>query len=637
MKKKFLALGLAFAMVVSMTACGEGETQVATVTATPTPGVVASVTATPTPTPTAAAVRANYVKPQAASVDFEDGSLSFVKMYLKQANASDATLEIATLDNSKALKVTRTNTTKVPFVAFDVKGLLGEAAAAKVAQVDFTIATEHADGKFYPTEGNVTAWYTDADGNRVENNLDGGWSVYLANRNPKNITYTVPKGCSFGTDGTFMITLTGDVDPAASATFYIDDICFIDDKGVVLRADTSVAFTDPVGFENTGHDNNLLYVNNETVLDGFAVSAGGWAQAGIDLTDEQRALIKPGSVITISYKCADPVWMVAIGDNPKGGWLRGIDQGTFVPKAYVGADGGTIQYTYEQLVEFWGEGFESHISTLQCEGKSDWEVYEVKVGTASEFGGFSEKLEIPGMAVSAGGWAQAGVELTDEIRALIKPGCVFQVEYKCDAPVWFVAIGDNPKGGWLRAIDQSKFETCGSVGPEGGVVQYTYEQLAEFWGDGFEQYLGTLQCEGKADWEVYSVKIGKVIKPSYNNTAIDGMAVSAGGWAQAGTELSADIKALIKPGCVFNVSYKCDSPVWFVAIGDNPLGGWLRAIDQGTFETCGAVDAENGMVQYTYEELVQFWGEGFEQYFGTLQCEGKANWEVYSVVIGQTK
>ena len=72
-----------------------------------------------------------------------------------------------------------------------------------------------------------------------------------------------------------------------------------------------------------------------------------------------------------------------------------------------------------------------------------------------------------------------------------------------------VAIGENPLGGWLRGIEQSGFVTSGAVSEDGTTVQYTYDQLVEFWGEDFGQYVNTLQCEGKADWEVYSVTVGK--------------------------------------------------------------------------------------------------------------------------------
>ncbi|MDE7238385.1 MAG: hypothetical protein K2N41_01570, partial [Lachnospiraceae bacterium] len=64
----------------------------------------------------------------------------------------------------------------------------------------------------------------------------------------------------------------------------------------------------------------------------------------------------------------------------------------------------------------------------------------------------------------------------------------------------------------------------------------------------------------------------------------------------------------------------------------NPLGTWLRGVNQDTFEVDGAVG--DGIVQYTYEQLVPYFGEDFGQYVTTLQCEAANDWEVYSVSVG---
>ncbi|MCM1103930.1 MAG: hypothetical protein NC409_07450 [Clostridium sp.] len=386
-------------------------------------------------------------------------------------------------------------------------------------------------------------------------------------------------------------------------------------------------------------DPNLLVLKDVVEIDGFAASAGGWAQAGIDLTEEQKALFVPGSVIEIDYSGSTPVWLVAIcGDdnpNPMGGWLRGVNQDTFVPNAYVGD--GKIQYRYEDLVEFFGEDYGQYLNTLQCEAANDWEVFGMRVGMDSglvNVGG----TELDGFAVSAGGWAQAGIDLTEEQKALFVPGSVIEIEYSGDTPVWLVAIckeeNPNPMGGWLRGVNQETFEVDGAVGD--GVVQYTYEQLVPYFGEDFGQYLDTLQCEAANDWEVYSVKVGKPILPAKNATEIDGFAASAGGWAQAGIDLTEEQKALFVPGCVINIEYSGTTPVWLVAIcGDenpNPMGGWLRGVNQDTFEVDGAVG--DGMVQYTYEQLVPYFGEDFGQYLNTLQCEAANDWEVYGMTVG---
>ena len=621
--KKLLACLLAGAMVLSMAACG-GEGQESNGTDVQTQQQTETTPAT-TPEPVVEEV----------SIDFEDGNMSFVSLYTKAANADASELAVVDYNGGKALQVKNVNG-KVPYVAFDIANLLGS-NIANVASVEMTIATEYSTGKFSASEGSILSW-TGAD----QKECKDGWSVYLASKNPNKAIAKVGEGENFVADAGNLIMVTMDKDNGVeegngNATMYIDNIRFLDASGNVMKADTSVAFVAPEGFEVTGRDLNLCYVENEVALEGFTAKADGWAQGGIDLTDEQRALIKPGTVLTVQYKSDAPVWFVAIGENPLGGWLRAVDQSTFKSHGFVASDNSTVQYTYEQLAQYWGEGFEQYLTTLQCESSAAWEVYSVTVGKKSTYEPMSSNATVlEGFTAKADGWAQGGIDLTDEQRALIKPGCVLEVAYKSDAPVWFVAIGENPLGGWLRAVDQSTFITHGGVNAEDGKVQYTYEQLAQYWGDGFEQYLTTLQCESSAAWEVYSVTVGTTFKPMANTVALEGFTAKADGWAQGGIDLTDEQRALIKPGCVLTVDYKSDAPVWFVAIGENPLGGWLRAVDQSTFITHGAVNSDAGKVQYTYEQLAQYWGEGFEQYLTTLQCESSAAWEVYGVTVGQT-
>ena len=628
-KQKVLSCLLAGVMALSMTACGNDAATSNTETGATTPET--------TPAP---------VVEEEASIDFEDGNMAFAEIYTLPANADPSELSIVDYNGSKALQVKNVNG-QVPYVAIDATSLLG-ADVTKVASMEFTVGVTHDDGKFSAVAGVTYAW---SGADRIESSDE--WSVYLESANPKKAVATLDAGEEFVADAgnMFIISMSTDNGAASgiSATMYIDNIRFLDKDGNLLKADSSAAFNAPEGFVKTGHDANLLYVDNEVELEGFAVSAGAWAQAGIELTDEQRALLVPGSVITINYKADAPVWMVAISSdanpNPLGGWLRGVNQDTFVVDGYVSTDNSTVQYTYEQLVAYWGEDFGQYVGTLQCESSADWEVYNVTVGTKSNYTSVGSEVELEGFAVSAGAWAQAGIELTDEQRALFVPGSVITINYKSDAPVWMVAIcsdaNPNPLGGWLRGVNQDTFVVDGAVSADGSSVQYTYEQLVAYWGEDFGQYLGTLQCESSADWEVYSVTVGKPIKPAHNVTNLDGFAVSAGAWAQAGIELTDEQRALLVPGSVITINYKSDAPVWMVAISSdanpNPLGGWLRGVNQDTFVVDGAVSADGSSVQYTYEQLAAFWGEDFGQYVGTLQCESSADWEVYSVSVGMAE
>ena len=82
--------------------------------------------------------------------------------------------------------------------------------------------------------------------------------------------------------------------------------------------------------------------------------------------------------------------------------------------------------------------------------------------------------------------------MTDEQKALFVPGAVIEIEYKSDAPVWLIAKAadenPNPNGNWVRGVNPDTFIVDGYVASDNSKVQYTYEQLAAYWGDDFMNY-----------------------------------------------------------------------------------------------------------------------------------------------------
>ncbi len=639
--KKVLALCVAAVMAMSLAACGNedagsGNVQESTTEQSTENTEESTSEAAPESSeePGGAAVEAGP-----ASIDFEDGLFGFAgdNTTVVGGIANAASYNVVDFGGSKALEVVPNG--KGMGIGFQIDALLGD-KVSQVKSIELSIGTSSSDGNFYANSGKLYGMYAGEKDSVA-------WSVYLETANPKTVTYTVPDDKTFGEGDNFVVSL--ETDNAATEgigwqTLYIDNVTFKDASGNVIEADTSAQFV----AAETGLDPNLMVLKDVVELDGFACSAGGWSQAGIDLTEEQKALFVPGSVIEIEYKSDAPVWMVAVSSdenpNPLGTWLRGVNQDTFVVDGYVASDNSKVQYTYEQLVPYFGEDYGQFLNTLQCESSADWEVFSVKIGTDSGFVSLGSAVELEGFACSAGGWSQAGIDLTEEQKALFVPGSVIEIEYKSDAPVWLVAVSNdenpNPMGTWLRGVNQdgdNAFVVDGAVAD--GKVQYTYEQLVPYFGEDFGQFLNTLQCESSADWEVYSVKIGsKAWQPAHNVVALDGFACSAGGWSQAGIELTEEQVALFQPGCVVNIEYKADAPVWLIAkAGDdnpNPLGNWLRGVEQEGFIVDGAV--LDGKVQYTYETLVGFWGEDFTDYTIAIDAESSADWEVYSVSIGQT-
>jgi hypothetical protein len=204
--------------------------------------------------------------------------------------------------------------------------------------------------------------------------------------------------------------------------------------------------------------------------------------------------------------------------------------------------------------------------------------------------------------------------------------------------MWLVGIGESV-GGWSRAVDEGNgYATVGSVGGS-GVIQFSYEDLASVWGDGWETELDVLQAEGCEDWEVYSVTVGNRFARAAGMQELPGFAVSGGGWSQDGVDVDDENRAFFTAGMVMNVYYSCPdewTPLWLVGHGDSVNGWWCRAVheDDG-YRTVGV--AAPGLVQFTYAQLASIWGDGWETEMVRMEAEGCEAWEVYSVLIGTAK
>jgi hypothetical protein len=245
-------------------------------------------------------------------------------------------------------------------------------------------------------------------------------------------------------------------------------------------------------------------------IEGFQVKAAGWAQAGVNTIAGggtfDPALLVPGSVVTINYNSAGPVWLVAVPvDGAPFAWTR-IEQGT----AARNDDNTVCQITYEQIVKALGTDDLSGLSALQCEGEQDWEVYSVKIGQlAPSLVKVKDAVEIPDFAVSAAGWAQAGVATTvgggTFDATALKPGCVVTIKYKSAGPVWLVAVpADGAPYAWTRIAQGAAAKNADNT-----ECQITYDQIVTALGtEDFAAGLAQLQAEGEQDWEVYSVSIG---------------------------------------------------------------------------------------------------------------------------------
>ncbi len=612
-KTKIFAVVMAAVMTLSMVACGEqtsNEVPTTAPTAAPTEAPVVD------PEPTTAPAPQNVTIAD-ATVTFEDGNMGFIDVYSSHARSAKCELSLVDYNGSKAVKVVNTTgTSKCPFVAIDASSLLG-ADVAKVAGVEMVIGTSHGDGKFYSVSGEIGSWW----GAEAENNSLGTWSVYMEKKNPKIVAAKVPAGNELVADAYNIIfigmtTDNGAADAGVCGEFYIDDIRFYDAAGNTLKGDTTVAFNWP---DLGGPDRSYLYdVANAVEFPGFTTSGGAWAQNGFEVPQEIWDALVPGSVVEVEFTSGDgQIWVVM--PDAAAGWMRVAQN-----KAYINGSGTTAQIPYEAFVELCGEDKTTWGARMQFEGSADWEVYSVKVGTASKRMTVANTVEFEGFTTSAGGWAQAGFEVPQEIWDALVPGSVVEVDYTSeDGTLWLVM--PNAEAGWMRC-GWNNGVTCVNTGTKAYI---TYEEIEAMCGPDKATWGAQMQCESQTAWEVYGLRVGTKLELPVASGFVDfpDFVKSAGGWAQDGLDMPQEIIDALVPGAVVEISYASeDGDIWIVM--PDAAAGWMRVAQ-------GAAVKENGKAFITYEQIAAVCGEDKTTWGARMQCEGSSAWEVYGVRVGQ--
>ncbi len=238
------------------------------------------------------------------------------------------------------------------------------------------------------------------------------------------------------------------------------------------------------------------YVLQDAVVwDDFQCSGGGWDQNGFEIPDEVREALVPGSVVEISYKSDDDTMWLVMPDC--GNWTR-------VARNEVICVDGKCYTTFEQIAAAVGNDDPSTWGgRIQCEAKTDWEVYSIRVGKAATVPMLSQFVELEGFQCSGGGWDQNGFEMTDEFREALVPGSVVEISYKSDDDTMWLVMPDC--GNWTRVARNEVICVDGKC-------YTTFEQIAAAVGnDDPSTWGGRIQCEAKTDWEVYSVRVGKAL------------------------------------------------------------------------------------------------------------------------------
>ena len=552
------------------------------------------------------------------SIDFEDGNFAFLGVSKPNGNAADATIEIADFNGSKALKVTAPDA-KSPYVAINADGLLGE-NIAKVRSIRAQYGIDNAeDGAFWPVAGKVYSYIGEKN-----DKVNGDWSVYMDFRNPNTVTISLKDEEAFVAGAGNYIEISKETDNYVAKTggapvvFYIDNIEFLDADGNPLPLDLSAEY---VPAESGVDTSNLWLLKDVVEFEGFVTSGGAWSQNGFEMPEEIKAALVPGSVVEIEFSSENgDMWIVM--PWAEAGWIRvgGGGNGT----DYVNNAKNIAQIPYETFVEFLGnEDVSTWGAMMQCEASGAWQVFGVRVGQRAGQPVAAAPVEFDGFVVSAGAWAQDGLEMTDAIKAALVPGAVVEIEFESASGDMWIVMPDSANTGWTRVQQQ----TAAIVGNKAYI---TYEQIAEACqSENVEDWGARMQCEASGDWSVFGVRVGTytelpVLKDFVN---FEGFTVSAGAWAQDGLEMTDEIKAALVPGAVVDIEFESASgDMWIVMPWAE--AGWMR-VAQGT----ALINGSHAYI--TYEQIAEVCGDDIAAWGAMMQCEASDAWSVYSVRIAQ--
>ncbi|MBQ3484306.1 MAG: hypothetical protein IJA77_02235 [Clostridia bacterium] len=550
----------------------------------------------------------------ATIIDFADGNYAFLGVDTVAGNADACELSVVDYNGGKALRVDVKS--KVPYVALNIEGLLGE-NYVKLAKMTFDVGAElGSDGKFYAQSGKV---YTVTGEDQTKNGYD--WSVFLKNKNPKAATVKITSPLTAGIGEYMLITKETDtfVDSGRFAgeearDIYLSNLQFFDAEGNVLPLDLTAVWESP----NAEADlSNLSVLTGAVDFPGFTCEAGGWSQSGFSMPEEFRAALVPGSVIEISFESGNGTMWLVFPDSAAG-WKR-IGNNN---QSSINNSKNIAQVTYEQIAAVLGEDTSTWGDRLQCEAGDSWKVYSVKVGQAQPRVALTGVVEFEGFTCEGGGWSQSGFNFTQEVLDALQPGTALEISFESDNNTMWIVLPDSAAG-WKRIGNN------GAATIIGNKAYITYEQIVEIVGEDKAGWGARLQCEGGADWKVYAVNVGKVNKLSGVSGIVnfEGFTTSGNGWSQSGFEMTEEIKAALVPGSVVTISYESEADnIWLVF--PDSAAGWKRIQSQ-------TADTDGKIAQITFEEIAEVLGEDVSAWGARMQCESSGVWNVYSVTVGQ--
>ena len=226
---------------------------------------------------------------------------------------------------------------------------------------------------------------------------------------------------------------------------------------------------------------------------GFACEGSGWGQNGYEFTQEVLDALVPGTALEISFESDSGDMWIVLPDSAAG-WQRVLMMSAPVQN-------GCAYITYEDIVAVVGEDKAGWGARLQCEASANWKVYSVNVGKVNKIVGLSEIVDFTGIACEAGAWTQAGLEMTPEVIAALKPGAVVTISYESETGNIWIVMPDSAAG-WMRVQQQT-------ADADGSTAQITYEEIAAVCGEDVSTWGARMQFESDSAWKVYSVSVAQ--------------------------------------------------------------------------------------------------------------------------------
>ena len=261
--------------------------------------------------------------------------------------------------------------------------------------------------------------------------------------------------------------------------------------GAMFQCEGSSAWS--VNSVKVGTPGPRLALTNTVEFAGFTCEGGAWGQNGFEFTQEVLDALQPGTALEIEFESeSGDMWIVLPWSTA--GWMRVQQQTATIVgnKAYV---------TYEQIVAAVGEDKAAWGAMLQCEASGAWSVNSVKVGKVNQLVGLTEIVNFDGFAVDGSAWGQNGLEMTDAIKAALKPGAVVTISYESESGDMWLVFPDSAAG-WQRV--QMMSADC-----DGATAQITFEEIAAVLGEDVSTWGARMQCEASGAWSVYGVTVAQ--------------------------------------------------------------------------------------------------------------------------------